>query len=35
MRAEFAGAFGGVPEKQVETLVDEAVKQARARRRKK
>ena len=35
MRAELAGAFAGMPEKQVEGLVDEAVKQARARRRKK
>jgi len=30
MRAELAGAFGGVPEKQVETPIDEAVKEVRA-----
>jgi prevent-host-death family protein len=35
MRAQFAEAFAGTPEKQVEALVDEAVKGARARRRKK
>src|SRR6267378_5587945 len=35
MREEFARAFAGVPEKRVEALVDEAVKEARARRRRK
>lgn len=35
MREELARAFADVSEKQVETLVDEAVKEARARRRKK
>ncbi len=35
MREELARAFADVPEKQVEALVDEAVKEARARRRKK
>ena len=35
MREELARAFSGMPEKQVETLVDEAVKEARTRRRKK
>ena len=35
MRAQLAGAFAGMPEEQVEGLVDEAVKQARAQRRKK
>ena len=35
MRAELVAAFGGIAEKQVKTLVDEAVKAARARRRKK
>lgn len=35
MRAELAQAFADMPEKQVEALVDEAVKKAHARRRKK
>ena len=35
MREELARAFAGMPEKQVEALVDEAVKEARTRRRKK
>lgn len=35
MRAELSRAFSGIPEKQVEALVDEAVKETRARRRKK
>ncbi len=35
MRAEIAQAFADVPEKQVGALVDEAVKEARARLRKK
>lgn len=35
MREELARAFAGMPEKRVEALVDEAVKEARARRRKK
>jgi prevent-host-death family protein len=35
MREELARAFADVPGKQVEALVDEAVKEARARRRKK
>jgi len=35
IRAELAGAFADTPEKQVEALVDEAVKETRARRRKK
>jgi prevent-host-death family protein len=35
MRDELARAFAGVPEKQVEALVDEAVKEARTRRRRK
>jgi len=35
MRKEFARAFAGVPEERVEALVDEAVKEARARRRRK
>ena len=35
MREELARAFAGMPEKQVEALVNEAVKEARARRRKK
>jgi prevent-host-death family protein len=35
MREELARAYANVPEKQVEALVDEAVKEARARRRKK
>ena len=35
MRAELAGAFSGIPEKRIGTLADEAVKEARARRRKK
>lgn len=35
MREELARAFSGMPGKQVEALVDEAVKQARTRRRKK
>jgi prevent-host-death family protein len=35
MREELARAFAEVPEKQVEALVDEAVKDARTRRRKK
>lgn len=33
MREELARAFADVPEKKVEALVDEAVKEARARRR--
>ncbi len=35
MRAELARAFADMPEKKVEVLVDEAVKDTRARRRKK
>ena len=35
MREELARAFADVPEKKVEALVDEAVKEARTRRRKK
>jgi len=35
MREELARAFADMSEKQVEALVDEAVKEARARRRKK
>lgn len=35
MRAEIAGAFSGMTEKRVEALAGEAVKEARARRRKK
>jgi prevent-host-death family protein len=35
MREELARAFANVPEKQVEALVDEGVKEARTRRRKK
>jgi len=35
MCAELAGAFAGMSEKQVEALVDEAVKEVRTRRRKK
>lgn len=35
MREELARAFSDMSEKQVEALVDEAVKEARARRRKK
>ena len=35
MREELARAFAGVPEKQVEALADEAVKEARTRRRRK
>ena len=35
MRKELARAFADVPEKQVEAVVDEAVKEARTRRRKK
>jgi prevent-host-death family protein len=35
MRAELAKAFAGMPEKEVEALVNEAVKETRARRRKK
>src|SRR5205807_9714979 len=35
MREELARAFAEVPEKQVEALVDEAVKEARTRRRRK
>jgi prevent-host-death family protein len=35
MREELARAFADVPEKQVEALVDEAVKEARTRRRRK
>jgi prevent-host-death family protein len=35
MREELARAFADVPEKQVEALVDEAVKEARSRRRRK
>ncbi len=35
MREELAGAFAGLPEKQVEALVDEAVKGVRARRHRK
>lgn len=34
IREELARAFSGVPEKQVEALVDEAMKEARTRRRK-
>lgn len=34
MRKELARAFSRMPEKQVESLVDEAVKEARTRRRK-
>ena len=35
MRAELAGAFAGMSGKQAEALIDEAVKEVRARRRKK
>jgi len=35
LRQELARAFAAVPEKQVEALVDEAVKEARTRRRRK
>ena len=35
MREELARAFADAPEKQVEALVDEAVKEARTRRRRK
>jgi prevent-host-death family protein len=35
MRAEFAQAFADMPEKKVEALVDEAITETRARRRKK
>ena len=35
MRKELASAFSDMTEKQVETLADEAVKEARTRRRKK
>jgi prevent-host-death family protein len=35
MREELTRAFADMPEKQVEALVDEAVKEARTRRRKK
>lgn len=35
MRAELAGAFAGMSVKQVEALIDEAVKETRALRRKK
>lgn len=35
MREELARAFADVPEKKVEAMVDEAVKEARTRRRKK
>ncbi len=35
LREELARAFAAVPEKQVEALVDEAVKEARTRRRRK
>jgi prevent-host-death family protein len=35
MREELARAFAGMTEKQVEAVVDEAVKEARVRRRKK
>ena len=35
MREELARAFSDVPEKRLEALVDEAVKDARARRRRK
>lgn len=35
MREELARVFADVPEKRVEALVDEAVKEARARRRRK
>ena len=35
MREELARVFADVPEKRVEALVDEAVREARARRRKK
>ena len=35
MREELARAFADLPEKQVEALVDEAVKEARTRRRRK
>jgi prevent-host-death family protein len=35
MREELAQAFSDMPEKQVEALADEAVKDARARRRRK
>ena len=34
MREELARAFANIPEKQVETLIDEAVKEARTSRRK-
>ena len=34
MREELARAFAKIPEKQVETLIDEAVKEARTSRRK-
>jgi prevent-host-death family protein len=35
LRGEFAKAFAGVPEKQVEAVIDEAVKDARKRRQRK
>jgi prevent-host-death family protein len=35
MREELAGAFSDMPEKQLEALVDKAVKDTRARRRRK